>query len=260
MPLTVFQFKNGKYETASGSLGLDQTNGFWRSLVAADFDGDGDTDLLAGNLGLNTRLTASPEAPLTIYAKDFDRNGSVDPLMCYTKNGIEYPLALRDVLLKQLPPLKKKFVRNAPYADASLEDVYPRSELNTAQRFVATELRSAYFENKGGKFVFNPLPNLAQAAPVNAFVITDLNKDGKQDIILAGNDYGQQVETGAIDAGNGLVLLNEGKGNFKPVPACLSGFWANRDARSLALIRAAQQKNLLLVGNNNDKMQVFELR
>jgi hypothetical protein len=260
MPLTVFQFKNGKFEDVTTAFGLDQTHGYWRSLAAADFDGDGDIDFIAGNLGLNSRLMASREAPLTIYAKDFDNNGSIDPLMCYTKNGTEYPLALREVLLKQLPPLKKKFVRNAPYADATLEDVYPRNELKTAQRFIATELRSAYFENQGGKFVLKPLPNLAQAAPANAIIVLDVNKDGKQDIVLAGNDYGQQVETGAIDAGNGLVLLNEGKGSFKPVPGCLSGLWADKDARSLALVRAAQQKMLLLVGNSNDKMQVFELR
>ncbi len=260
MPLTVFQFKNGKFEDATAAFGLDQSNGFWRSLALADFDGDGDTDIVAGNLGLNTRLTAAPAAPLFIYAKDFDKNGSIDPLMSYTKDGVEYPLALREVLLKQLPGLKKKFVRNTPYAYADLEDVFPRAELNTAQRFSASELRTAYFENKGGKFVLKPLPNAAQIAPAQAIVAADLNADGKPDLVLVGNDYGQQIETGPIDSGNGIVLLNDGKGNFSPRPACQSGLWATLDARSAKLIATANGKKRLLVGNNNDKMQVFELK
>lgn len=135
----------------------------------------------------------------------------------------------------------------APPPDALFQKV-PSSESNI--RFANT-FKEDFYNN----IIRNP--NFYNGGGVG---IIDVNKDGKQDIILAGNDYGQQVETGAIDAGNGLVLLNDGKGNFKPVPACLSGFWASRDARSLVLIRAAQQKNLVLVGNNNDKMQVFELR
>ncbi len=260
MPLTVFQFKNGKYEDATTAFGLDKSNGFWRSLALADFDGDGDIDFAAGNLGLNTRMTASPDAPLTLYAKDFDKNGSIDPLMCYTKDGVEYPLALREVLLKQLPPLKKKFVRNTPYAYADIEDLYPRSELETAQYLCASELRSAYFENQGGKFVMKPLSMAAQVAPAQAIVAADLNADGKPDLMLVGNDYGQQIETGPIDAGNGIVLLNDGKGNFTPQPACQSGLWATLDARSARLITSASGKKRLIVGNNNGKMQVFELK
>jgi hypothetical protein len=260
MPVTVFQYVNGKFENVTAKFGLDQTNGFWRSLAVADFDGDGDMDFVAGNLGLNTRFTTWSKEPFFVYAKDFDSNGSLDPLMGYTQNGVEYPLALREVLLKQLPPLKKKFVRNTPYAYAKLEDLYPRSELKSAIYFKANVLTSCYFENQGGKFVMKNLPNEAQVAPVNAFIATDLNGDGKTDIILAGNDYGQQVETAPITAGNGLVLLNEGQGNFKPLPACQSGLWANKDARSLKSLRAAQGKTLFLVGNSNDRMQVFELK
>lgn len=260
MPLTIFESSGGTWGDATAKFGLDKTNGFWRSLAVADFDGDGDMDFMAGNLGLNTRMTASEESPLFIYTKDFDSNGSVDPLMGYTKDGVEYPLALREVMLKQLPVLKKKYVRNKPYAYATMEDLYPRAELNTAKRFQANVLQSAYFENRNGKFVLKPLPNMSQISPINAFIVRDLNADGKPDIILAGNDYGQQIETSPIDSGNGLVLLNQGGGNFKPMTGCVTGLWANKDARSLRLLNGASGKPLLLVSNNSDRIQVFALK
>ncbi|MBX2890335.1 MAG: CRTAC1 family protein [Saprospiraceae bacterium] len=260
LPISIFKYNGGRFEDATATFGLDQTQGIWRSLVAADFDGDGDLDLVAGNLGLNTRLTASPEAPLFVYAKDFDSNGSIDPLMGYTQGGKEYPLALREVLLKQLPPLKKKFVRNAPYAYSAMEDLYPRSELSTAKRLHANILTTCYFENKGGKFTLKPLPNEAQIAPSQSLVATDVNGDGRPDLVLVGNDYGQQVETGPITAGNGLVLLNMGNCNFKPMPACQSGFWANKDARSLKLLKSAHGKTIFLIGNNSGAIQAYELK
>ncbi len=260
MPLTVFQLKGNKFEDATAAFGLDQSHGFWRSLVVADFDGDGDQDFAAGNLGYNTRLEASVEEPLHIYAKDFDKNGSIDPLMSYTQNGVEYPLVLREKLLKQLPGLKKKFVRNTTYAYAMLEDLFPRSELNTAFKGTANMLGSAYFENQGGKFTAKVLPNTAQIAPAQAFLAADFNADGKTDLLLVGNDYGQQIETGPIDSGNGLLLINTGKGDFSPQPACQTGLWANLDARSAQLINLKSGKKLLLVGNNNARMQVFEVK
>lgn len=260
MPLTVFRFEGGKFVDATAAFGLDKSNGFWRSLAIADFDGDGDLDFAAGNLGLNTRLTVFSEEPFRMYAKDFDGNGSIDPLMSYEQNGKEYPMALREKLLKQLPPLKKKFVRNAPYAYADLEDLYPRSELESAYKLQANTLTNAWFENQGGKFIQKPFPNMAQTSPAQGFVVTDLNGDGKPDLLMVGNDYGQQVETGPIDAGNGAVLINDGKGNFKVLPGWQSGFWAIHDARSVKLIQLSDGKKLALVGNNNGAMQVFKMK
>lgn len=260
MPLTVFAFEGGKFTDATASFGLEKSNGFWRSLAVADFDGDGDLDVAAGNLGLNTRLTTFSAEPLRMYAKDFDGNGSIDPLMSYTQNGTEYPLVLREKLLKQIPSLKKKFVRNTPYAYAELEDLYSRSDLKSAYQLQANTITNAWFENQGGKFVQKNLPNAAQTAPAQAFVVADFNSDGKPDLLMVGNDYGQQVETGPIDSGNGAVLINDGKGNFQVLPAHQTGFWATKDARSVKWIQLGNGKKLAVVGNNNGAMQVFEMK
>jgi hypothetical protein len=116
-----------------------------------------------------------------------------------------------------------------------------------------------YFENVNGRFEPRPLPVEAQIAPTNAILSFDVNKDGLADFLLAGNDYGQQVETGRIDSGNGCVLLGDGKGHFKALPPRASGFWANRDARNLCLLGSAQKgKTIVLVGNSNGGLQAFE--
>lgn len=257
-PVAVYKVNGGKLDNHTADLGLSGTEGFWRSVLAADVDGDGDKDLICGNLGLNTRLHASATEPLEIFAKDFDSNGSVDPLMTIFYDGQRYPLTHRDQIIKQIPSLKKKFVRYGPYAHSIIEEVYPEKDLASAQHLKANMLASVIFINNGGKFTAVPLPNEAQTAPVYGAVFADVNGDKIPDLITAGNDYGQQVETGRLDAGNGCILLGDGKGGFKPIAPQHSGFWADRDARDVALIPAGG-KSLVLVSNSNDVLQVFEI-
>jgi enediyne biosynthesis protein E4 len=259
MPLEVLAKQNGKYARATSRYGLDRWTGWWGSVAAADFDGDGDTDLMAGNLGLNTRYRASESGPLKLFARDFDSNGSIDPLMAWYENGQYYPVPFRDPLLKQIPSLKKKFVRYTPYAKATLEEVYPASELANARLLTANELQSCYFENKGGKFEARPLPQWAQWSPVKSILVTDLNKDQRPDVLLCGNDYGPEVETGIYDAGNGLVLLNDGKGGWLPQPLRQSGFTASREAREIAVLQWKGGRKTAIVANNNGWPQLFTL-
>ncbi|HMX41424.1 MAG TPA: RNA-binding protein, partial [Saprospiraceae bacterium] len=223
-----------------------------------DLDADGDLDLVAGNMGLNTRYRATPAAPLRLWAKDFDNNGSIDPLMGWYENGKCYPVPFRDQLIKQVPPLKKKFVRYSAYATATVEDVFPKNELESAQQFRANELRSCWFENQGGKMLPHPLPNEAQMAPLRSIVVLDADKNGSPDLLLAGNDYGIEIETGRADAGNGTLLLNDGKGGFRYLPNPASGFWAKRDARHLGLLRMAGGKTGILVANNGSAAQLYQ--
>jgi len=131
--------------------------------------------------------------------------------------------------------------------------------LKSAQNLRCNYLASAVFINENGKFSMKKLPNEAQIAPVNAIQVFDWQNDGDLDILIVGNDYGQQVESGPLDAGNGLLLENKGKGDFSPIPARNSGFWATKEARDLKILRSAGGKPLFLVSNNNAAPQVFQL-
>jgi len=258
MPLSVFKVENGKLVNATTSFGLSGTNGWWNCLALSDVDGDGDKDILAGNLGLNSRLKASPEAPLKVYSKDFDNNGSLDPVITFFQDGKEYPLPRRENIIVQIPRLKKKFVYFAPYSEATIDQVFSPEELKNAQVLEAYEFRSSLFINQGGgKFSARPLPNLAQMAPGNQFFAGDLNGDGNPDIVLAGNDHSSDTESGPYDAGNGVVLLGQGNGEFTPVNELESGLWAGKNARDLEVLRLADGRLLFLVANNNDTIQGF---
>ncbi len=257
MPLMVFVFENGKLRNKTADYGLDKSNGFWFRMAVADLDGDGDMDIITGNLGLNTRLTASAEGPLRCFAADFDKNATLDPIMAYYEQGKLHPLLQKEVLNKHMPILKKKFLYAKEYSKATMDKVWPKKDLDAALNLYMYTLETCWWENKGGKFEQRKLPFQAQLSAVQGIIVEDFNGDGKVDLLLAGNKYGLEVETNQCNAGNGAMLLGDGRGGFSWISNTKTGFWAMKEGRDMVMLKGTGVIRTILVANNNNKMDVY---
>ncbi|MFM8740467.1 MAG: FG-GAP repeat domain-containing protein, partial [Cytophagales bacterium] len=200
MPITVLvQTKEHLFENLTDKWGLKATSGWWNTIAARDFDGDGDEDFIVGNLGENSRLHVSEKKPLTMYLGDFDSNGGSDHVLIYYNGQNSYPFASRDQLVKQLPGLKKKFLKYSDYRNVVLEDIVtPQQKGNSAVMAVNT-LSSVYLKNENGKFLISMLPPEAQITPIYSIAIDDVDNDGNDDLLLGGNLLAVQPDLGQYD-------------------------------------------------------------
>ncbi len=259
MPITLLiQQNDHRFINQTAQVGLDSTKGWWNTCEIGDFDKDGDDDLIIGNLGLNSRIKASPEKPLTMYLGDFDSNGGSDHIMVYYNGDKSYPFASRDQLVKQIPSLKKKFLHYYDYRDVKLEDIITPVQKGNSARMQVEQFTSVFLRNDNAKFELAALPLQAQFFPVYAIKATDVNQDGNLDILLSGNLSATQPDFGSYDAGVGLVLLGDGKGNFKDMSPSESGFIVLGEGRDIEILRTAKSNQLVyLVSRNNDTVLAF---
>ncbi|HVS59692.1 MAG TPA: VCBS repeat-containing protein [Gemmatimonadaceae bacterium] len=257
MPITIFH-NNGHGRLEKMSVpGLEKSNGWWNPIIAGDFTGNGRVDFIVGNLGLNTRLQAKPNEPVTMYVKDFANNGSVQQIISYYNEGKAYPLTLRDDLIRSLPFLKDRYHNYKDYAKQTLADVFPQKDLADAVVKNAYTFATTLVRNNGdGSFTMVPLPLEAQIAPVYGILAADIDGDGKADLLMAGNFDGVKPEIGRMSAGYGLYLRGDGKGHFTPVRELESGFFVPGQARDIKRVRT-RTGNIYIVSRNNDRPLIF---
>jgi enediyne biosynthesis protein E4 len=264
MPITFI--KNEKGKGFSSPFTIDHSQGWWNSVVAGDFDNDGDIDYIAGNLGLNGPYKASAEEPVCIYAKDYDKNGRLDPIMCHYLDGKEYIVHARDDINKQITPMRARFRDYASYATVTFQEGFRPDEISDAYVVRCETFASAYIENLGnarlndkvgqGKFAMHNLPIEAQFAPLYGMVSKDFNGDGNLDVMCVGNSYATEVQTGRYDAQGSFLLIGNGKGNFT----------ANRkeinvigDNKAVVELLNANGSSMFLIGSNSDSLHVYRL-
>lgn len=260
MPIKFYENDGERLNNVTGSTGLPPMRGWWYSLEAGDFNKDGHPDLAAGNLGLNHNYTTSKNSKFGVVAGNFSGLRTTDVILTKEVNGTEYPYYGLVKLAREIYTLGLKFQSFESFANSSVRDVFGSSALEGALRYQADTFASVWMQNNGdGTFSMNKLPNMAQISPVNDILTTDVDGDGNPDLIVAGNMYHSEPTGPRADAGNGLWLKGDGRGDFSPVPPIESGFLAPLNVKNLSLINGKTGR-AVVVANNDDSVQIFNIQ
>jgi hypothetical protein len=256
MPIRIFSLQNNRMEDVSADYGLEKTQGWWNKLIADDLDGDGDMDLLAGNLGENYKFKASAEKPFQVYSKDFDGNGTNDVFLArYYKDTLLVPIRGRECTSQQMPVIARKFPTYRSFASSQLPEILGK-DIENALHYKAHLFSSVMLINENGKLVIKKLPVEAQLSTVNGIIVQDFDKDGIKDILLAGNKFDVEVETTAADASPGLFMRGTGGLTFSCLKPFESGFFVPYNVKDIQGIQVGNEW-VIAVSSNNDALRMF---
>lgn len=251
MPITVLINNGGKsFTNQTRSFGLENTNGMWNTVKIVDIDQNGTLDIIGGNAGLNFKWKASVTNPVKLYLDDFDEDGRLDPIIFYNFFGHSIPFASKDLLINQMPVLKKKFLSYNEFSKVkTIQDLTGKSENEILEIKKIHELRSMIYYNFEGVFKGKPLPKEAQLSSIQDIYIDTIQ--GKPTMMFVGNNYNNVTELGNTDFNSGGIFNSYENDNFQsfkylPIPAHLN----SRRIISLG-------GELFLVISNNDNSYLF---
>jgi enediyne biosynthesis protein E4 len=251
MPVTVFYNDNGTFERMNI---VPNSNGWWNRIEASDLDGDGNTDFVLGNWGLNTKFKASDERPLTMFVNDFDNNGKSEPIICWYPplDSLSYPFCTKPELTAQLPALKKQILKYEDYGSKTYDALFPAEVRQRALKYQASNLHTSVLWNNKGTFDLKSLPVEAQLSPVFGVEASDLDGDGIKDIWLGGNFYAVKPQMGRYNASKGMFFKGIGNRSFIYVSPNDSGIKVEGEVRD-----AVSVQNTLIVARNNAAVMMF---
>ncbi len=248
----IFENEKGKFRLAADKFNKENQSGWWQSISLADINKDGALDIIAGNYGLNSKLHASAEDPLVLYVFDYDNNGTNEQILAYRKGGNYYPFLGKDELEKQIPSIKKKFLKYSDFAGKTIEQIFG-DDLNKAIQYKVSTLASTVFINDGrGNFSSNSLPMISQMAPVFSVYADDFNKDGKPDLLVAGNFSGVLPYEGRYDALLPAYCEGNGSGNFISRLPMKKELQISGEIRDIKKINLANSTTCLIIARNKD--------
>lgn len=231
-------------------------SGLWNKLLVEDLNGDGIPEIIAGNLGYNTQLRTRPNQPLEMFAKDFDGNGTIDPIVTSYVMGKPFPFMTRDELLDQMTMMRTRFTSYASYADQSYEAIFTAAERKDARHFSVNELGTSLFvRERSGKYKHRVLPQEVQMAPILAMRAVDVNDDGVRDLLLCGNIRHARLRIGNMDANLGTLVTFDASLHPRMLRTSKTGLWLNGDVRSIAGIG-----NRLFLGISGQPVQEYFLQ
>lgn len=258
MKITVLINESGSFNDHSDDFKLSNTSGWWNSISGGDFDNDGDIDYLVGNYGLNSIYKASTEQPLEIHAKDFDRNGTIDPIITQYIDGQPYIIHTRNMLMNLIPGVEYRFASYASYGRTPFYNAFSEEELKGAINLNCKMMQSVILENvEGAGFKIHKLPNEAQFSPVFGSILDDFNNDNRLDIMLVGNSTEPDRMAGYYDASYGNIILNEGDFSWKVIAPSNSNFVADGNKRAIAKIEMNNMP-IYLISENDGYLKAYK--
>ncbi|RYE30971.1 MAG: RNA-binding protein, partial [Sphingobacteriaceae bacterium] len=258
MPVKVYRNTKTGFIDQTENYFDKPANGMWFSINFADVNGDGNPDLIAGNLGLNTVIRASEKEPAELIYADFDGNGSIDPFLNFYVQGVNYPFVSRDELNEQIYPMRKKFNSYRAYSDVGMKDIFTEDQLQKAGKLTVNRLQTTVFLNQNGKFTPMDLPAEANFAPITQILSKDFNHDGKTDLLLLGNHSDNRLKLGSMDANYGCFLSGNGNREFEYKNQSISGLSVTGDVKS-ALEINIKNVNYLLIGISGQPLQFYKM-
>ena len=252
MGIEVFVNQDGKLSKNTSYENLSSTKGWWSAIIIEDIDGDGDKDIVAGNLGLNYKFHASREEPFHIYTHDFDNNGTEDIMLAKYYNNKQVPVRGKGCTAQQMPYLKEKIKTYNEFAGRDIGGIIG-ANFSESLHYQVTEFQSGIFINEGsGKFNFKAFPIEVQKAPINSILYDDFDGDQIKDFLMAGNNYVSEIETTRADSGVGVFLKGEKQGAFKFIQNTKTGFFADKDVRELKKVKTKTGTSVIVINNNGN--------
>jgi hypothetical protein len=250
MPVTVFLNRKGKFERQPDT-GYAGPRGFWQCVKAADFDQDGDIDLVAGNLGSNNKFRKGADSRLKMWVKDFDNNQGLEQVLAYSVKDLWYPVAFKDELGKRIPSIiNKRFTDYRSFAGKTIDEIFRPDELKDAGLLEVDKFESVYLENNGGKLIVHDLPREAQLSKLFTFAVADINGDGLPDLLGGGNYLGVSAYQGRYDSSYGMILVNQGKGKFTGLSPVDTGFLLDGEIRDIRPLKTKSGLVWVIARNN----------
>jgi hypothetical protein len=250
MAPTFFRNTGGKFEKIEMPE-MESYKGWYQTIEVGDFNKDGKPDFVLGNHGLNTKFKATSDNPVRMFVNDFDQNGSIDHLFTQKEGEKHIPYTLKHDLERQIPSIKKRFLKYSAYNDKYLEEIFSPQEMENSIIHEVNYLSSSIFINQGnGKFQVTALPRMTQRSWIYTILITDVNADGVEDLVMGGNLRGAKPEVGQYDASYGEVLIGKGDGTFTYMPNREHGLKLDGDIRDLHSLEIRGQRMLQVVRNN----------